>query len=271
MASVLRDAGLAEAKGTGIRAMRKAMREANLTVPVFDSDRPGDHFTVTLFVHHLLGEEDWAWLAQFRECNLDDGEARALMLLREAGRLDNATYRAANDVDTLSASQHLRRLRDLGLLQQEGSGAKTFYTAGVRLLRGKASAPEDELPRDLHESSSEVRGSPHESEESFKLSLHETATSLGIAPLPEAVVASIARLGPWAKTDDLRATVRLLCAWMPLPAGHLAALLDRQRTYLVQRILAPMLRDGEICLMYPDRPSHPRQAYRTPSNPGDSS
>ncbi|MCX8016543.1 MAG: hypothetical protein N2690_01375, partial [Rhodocyclaceae bacterium] len=48
-------------------------------------------------------------------------------MAREAGAIDNATYREINHVDTLSASQALRRLRDAGLLDQQGRGSATWY------------------------------------------------------------------------------------------------------------------------------------------------
>ena len=58
-----------------------------------------------------LGEDDIQWLARFKALHLNDEEARALVVAREAGAIDNATYRALNKVDTLAASNALRRLR----------------------------------------------------------------------------------------------------------------------------------------------------------------
>ena len=39
--------------------------------------------------------------------------------------IDNAAYRAINRTDTLGASGHLRRLRDLALLEMKGAGRCT--------------------------------------------------------------------------------------------------------------------------------------------------
>lgn len=95
-------------------------------------------------LHHFLGEEDICWLAQFKVLHLSDEEARALVVAREANAIDNATYRALNKVDTLTASSRLRRLRDAGLFGQQGRGSATWYLPTERLL-GALSSKLDEL------------------------------------------------------------------------------------------------------------------------------
>ena len=87
--------------------MLETMLEANLTLPRFDSQREKDYFCLTLWTHHLLGEEETQWFKQFREFNLSNDEARALAVLYQIGQIDNFIYRVANDVDTLTASKKL--------------------------------------------------------------------------------------------------------------------------------------------------------------------
>jgi len=128
IAAVLHELNIAETKGTGGKTMLEMMLEANLTLPRFDSQREKDHFCLTLWTHHLLGEEETQWLKQFREFNLSNDEARALAVLHQIGQIDNFTYRVANDVDTLTASKKLTRLRGLGLLESNGKGRATYYT-----------------------------------------------------------------------------------------------------------------------------------------------
>ena len=120
IAAVLHETRFAETKGSGIRVMRESMEQAGLTPPLFESDRGADQFVARYFFHHFLGEEDIAWLAQFRDLHLTDEEAKALIVVREAGAIDNAAYRELSKVDALAASQALRRLRDAGLLAQKG-------------------------------------------------------------------------------------------------------------------------------------------------------
>ena len=117
---VLHDLNIAETKGTGIRTMREGMKEANLSVPLFESDRAGNKFILTLLSHHFFNEKDLQWLKLFSEFDLSSEEARALLVVREMGAITNADYRNINCVDTLSASASLRRLRDSGLLELKG-------------------------------------------------------------------------------------------------------------------------------------------------------
>lgn len=62
VAAVFHETNLAETKGTGIRAMRRLMQQAELVPPTFESDRPRNVFTARLLLHHFLGEDDLAWL-----------------------------------------------------------------------------------------------------------------------------------------------------------------------------------------------------------------
>ncbi|UUZ66930.1 transcriptional regulator [Polaromonas sp. P2-4] len=142
IAAALYDTRLAETKGSGIRVMRESMEQAGLTPPLFESDRGNDQFVARYFFHHFLGAEDIAWLAQFKELHLSEDEAKALIVVREAGALNNGTYRELSKVDTLTASQSLRRLRDAGLLAQKGRGSATYYVPTERLLdNGLSSNP----------------------------------------------------------------------------------------------------------------------------------
>jgi ATP-dependent DNA helicase RecG len=127
LAQVFHDIHYAEAKGTGIGTMREEMRKANLSVPLIASDRSSNLFVLTLLPHHLFDSQDVQWLQSFKDHHLTNEEARTLIVIREKGSISNAEYRTINGVDTLTASAHLRRLRDFGLLEQRGRGNATFY------------------------------------------------------------------------------------------------------------------------------------------------
>ncbi|MGM0553381.1 MAG: ATP-binding protein, partial [Pseudomonadota bacterium] len=130
IASVLHEMGLAETKGSGIRVMRRLMEQAGLSPPSFESDRYNDQFSATYLFHHFLSEEDVAWLGQFSHLGLGEDEQRALIFVRETGRITNSDYRDLNRADTLTASQRLTHLRDLGLIDQVPRGAATYYVPG---------------------------------------------------------------------------------------------------------------------------------------------
>lgn len=130
IATVLHEVNVAETKGSGIRAMRELMQQHGLLPPTFESSRRPDQFVATFLFHHFLGADDLAWLRASTAEALSDEESRALVAVRELGAIDNAAYRNINRTDTLNASVHLRRLRDLGLLTMKGSGSRTYYEPG---------------------------------------------------------------------------------------------------------------------------------------------
>jgi ATP-dependent DNA helicase RecG len=247
IAAVLHDVGFAETKGTGIRAMREAMERANLTLPVFESDRDRDAFTATLLVHHFLGRVDLQWLENFRQCELTDDEARALIMVREMGLTSNAIYRGLNHMDTLTASTHLRRLRDLGLLQQMGAGASTYYIPGERLRATPAPGREPIRQRTGSQDrplSAELRALPAE-----------------FPPLPADLTEAVQSLGKRAPPEQVQQVIAQLCRWRALRAAELAIILGRDPRYLRQRYLGPMLKRGRLKRTFPDQPQHPAQAY----------
>ncbi len=130
IAAVLHEVNIAETKGSGIRVMRELRQRSNLLPPTLDSSRQPDQFVATFLFHHFLGPEDVAWLGGLTSEKLSDEESRALVFVCETGAIDNVTYREINAADTLDASTHLRRLRDLKLLEKKGSGSRTYYEPG---------------------------------------------------------------------------------------------------------------------------------------------
>ncbi len=252
IAAILHDVGFAETKGTGIRAMREAMEEANLTQPLFESDRERDEFTVRLLVIHLLSPADWEWLSQFRDCNLDNYDARALIVLRELGAIDNTAYRSVNHVDTLTASGRLRRLRDGGLLEQRGKGAATYYLPGVRLLAAPG-APTTAKPLRPDESGLRPESPPLRAEfEALR------------AELPEPLRAELATLGKRSTPQELDRMIIGLCAWRPLSLAEIGALTHKTPNHLRSRNIKRLLTEGRLAYLHPDEHNHPDQKYIAP-------
>lgn len=263
IAAVLHEVGLAETKGTGIRTMRAAMHGANLTPPLFESDRQRDEFRVMLLVHHLLSPEDVAWLGRFKSLALSDDEARALVVIREAGAITNAMYRDINNVDTLTASGTLRRLRDAGLLEQKGKGRATFYLPTQQLLgNGGAAAPALAAEAALgHAAQSD--GSPSLSDGSQPQSDGFPAQSNGLLPpIPPDLADVLDKLGKRATPDEVKNVIVKLCAWRPMRLAELASLLGRAANYIRGQYVYPLVQAGRLEHTIPDNPAHPQQAYR---------
>ncbi len=251
IATVLHEINLAETKGTGIRTMRDLMREANLTVPLIESDRGSNQFTLTFLTHHLFDKQDIEWLGHFKDFNLSNEEARTLIVIREMGAITNADYRTVNCVDTLIASGHLRRLRDLGLLEQKGRGNATYYIPTQQMLSPGRTPQTSSLSEGL---------TPHISPLSEGLTPQISSPSEELSHFNP--VKEINEIGKRLPPDIIKQMIKQLCSSRPFKPSELALLLKRNHRYVRDYYLAPMVESGELELMFPENPAHPQQAYQ---------
>lgn len=278
IAAVLHETRFAETKGSGIRVMRESMEQAGLTPPLFESDRGNDQFVARYFFHHFLGAEDIAWLARFRDLHLSDEEAKALIVVREAGAIDNATYRDLSKVDTLAASQALRRLRDAGLLAQKGRGSATYYVPTERLAveeQGASSNPPalssnpseglSSNPSALSSNLDALSSNPPVlSDESAGLStkFDESLRSALLDSLPGSLAARLGAIGLRHPPQETRELVLALCALRDWRVDDLSVVLRRNPEVVRQNYLRPLMKEGRLAMAKPDEPNDPQQAYR---------
>lgn len=234
IADVFRDIHYAETKGTGISMMREEMKKANLTVPLIESNRSANLFVLTLLPHHLVTKQDIRWLSHFKSLNLSDEEARTLIIMREMGAMTNADYRTIHSVDTLTASTHLRKLRDHGLLEQKGGGSGTYYLPSRKLLAADAN-----------------------------FLIEESLVSAEKSP--KNIEVEISTIGKRTSPDLVKQTIKKLCLTKPYKAHELAILLNRATRHIRDRYLTPMVESGDLELEFPDNPAHPFQTYKAKS------
>ncbi|WP_027369396.1 ATP-binding protein [Desulfovermiculus halophilus] len=269
IASVLHEMGLAETKGSGIRVMRRLMEEAGLSPPSFDSDRHNDQFSATYLFHHFLGEADIEWLGRFRHLGLGEDEQRALIFIRETGRITNSDYRDLNRVDTLAASQRLIHLRDLMLIDQVPRGAATYYVPGKE-LSGLSNGEEGILFSGLSQESealsqeSEALSQESEalSQESGGGASEQTYREQLLAELPDELRSELERIGQRSRDpQQIPRLIQALCALRPYGASELAVLLKRRRDYLHRQHIAPLLAENLVRYRFPGEPNRPDQAY----------
>jgi ATP-dependent DNA helicase RecG len=203
-----------------------------------------------------------------------DEESRALVFVRELGAIDNAAYRSINRTDTLNASVHLRRLRDLGLLEMKGAGNRTYYVPGVPLLVGTTvdhaagtAVNPHQPPRNTHQPTPNTH-QPTANTHQPTANTHQPPADthqLG-AMLPEGLRARIPSAGTKPRKNTLRALIRDLCTCRALSAKELAALLrGRDQKHLVREFLSPMVHEGLLAYTIPAMENHPDQRYTVPS------
>jgi ATP-dependent DNA helicase RecG len=126
---LMEDLRIAENRGTGIQAMIRAMREANLEPPHFKDRRSS--FWVTFRSHSLMSPEAIAWLNQFSRHPLTDGQRVALVYLRKNPSMTNSDYQRLNHVDSVTATRELRGLVRTSLIRQHGTRGGAYYVLGV--------------------------------------------------------------------------------------------------------------------------------------------
>ncbi len=248
IANVIHEVNFAETKGTGIRRMRERMAEANLTLPILESDRHKDSFSTSLFTVHFIEESDVKWLANFKDCSLSEAEARSLLFVRKTGIIDNALYRILNQgLNMNEASRSLIRLRELDLIDSRSKGAATFYVAGKRLLEAEGMTPHLSITN------------PADKSLAVGFSLTDNVTVPG---LPVHIAEAVESLGQRATPDEVKYVINKLCRWRALQVTELAGILKRSRRHIQEKYLRPMIRKGDLQYTYPDNPAHPHQAYR---------
>ena len=254
IAAVLHEINWAETKGSGIRTMRRLAADAGLPLPEFASDRQKNEFRVTLFLHHLLTEEDYAWLKALAGDTLSADEAKALIYARETGVVDNTACRDFSGLDTLQASNLLRRLRDRGLLEKQGAGNRTHYTL-VNPDEARDNHPEQ--GKLLFEGGKQVPEGGKQTGEGGKRHL---------PPLPPKLAERLPAAGQRMGETALRQLIRDLCGWQALRGEELATLLGKDLKYLRNKHLSAMVQSGELAFQYPESPNHALQAYVRPKN-----
>ncbi|RDE48709.1 MAG: hypothetical protein DVS81_20640 [Candidatus Accumulibacter meliphilus] len=151
----------------------------------------------------------------------------------------------------------LRRLRDRGLLEKQGSGSRTYYTlqhpeAVPDLHPEQARLPFDTNPQLLEGGKS--------NDESGKLQR---------ADLPPELATRLPKAGQRLSANAVRTLIRTLCRWRALRGEELATLLGKDLKYLRNRHLSDMLHSEQLSLLYPESPNHPHQAYVLPTNGGE--
>lgn len=170
-----------------------------------------------------------------------------------AGALHNAAMRRLVGLDTLQASQLLRRLRDQGLLELHAAGSASYYTLGESLTDEDGRPPQDRLPLEevLQRADQDTSAGQPDTSRQEKL----------FQDLPTELRQSVESLGSRAPLADVQAVIGDLCAWRAFRPGELAKLLDRSRKHVLSAYIKPLVDAGELERTHPETPHHPDQAY----------
>lgn len=114
--------------GWGINRMIEEMELADLKPPEFRETRSS--FIVTLRNVPVWGEEVQMWLEQFDEYRLNHRQRRAIVYIRNFGKITNREYRELNKMDRIDRDRALQELTEMvnkGIITLRGSGRGAEY------------------------------------------------------------------------------------------------------------------------------------------------
>ncbi|KGM42118.1 ATP-dependent DNA helicase RecG [Aquabacterium sp. NJ1] len=260
IAAVLHDLHWAETKGSGVRAMRRLSSEAGLPLPEFQSDRQRNEFKVTLFLHHLLTEDDYQWLRSLSSEPPSADEAKVLIYARETGAVDNTACRDVCGLDTLTASRVLRRLRDRRLLVKQDSGSRTYYVLATESGVPALSANPHQLHLDMS-ADALTQDAPAWGDYPNPPMLAPKSPHVE-GEIPPELLARIAEAGGKPRQAQVRELVLALCELRPFTVVELCRVLGRSDPKELRRTyLRPLREAGLLTLLYPETEKHPHQAY----------
>jgi ATP-dependent DNA helicase RecG len=119
IADVCFKGGLIDAWGRGTIKIFETCKEAELPEPKF-TERDGG-FLVTIFKDNLTEE-------QLVKLRLNARQVKAVLYVKEKGRITNKEYQSINETSERTASREIAELVKTDILEQAGSfGAGSFY------------------------------------------------------------------------------------------------------------------------------------------------
>lgn len=234
------DLDYALGQGEGIPRMFSEMEDAFLPAPEITADNRS--FTVTLRNTMTLSSSDKEFIEQLGNHDLANEEFRALLQAHRTGRVDNAYLRSRCGLDTLSSSSILRGLCDQDYLELHSHGNQSFYTLVPRLGGNKNN-------KTLNKSQTE--------------SNLKSGAELEIFDLPYMLHEKIRSLGKRPKQEKLLPVIHEVCnqgRWMTL--AELAKLFGYKNKSNLAKHTNRLVEENQIVRRFPEKPSHPRQAYK---------
>ena len=111
-------AGIVESVGSGIERIMKALKDAGHPEPKFEVN----HSEFTLWFMKDVYTEEY-----LREVGLNERQIKAVMYVKERGRITNREYQEIVNVSRQTASRDLSDLVDKEILTTKGTGKRDFY------------------------------------------------------------------------------------------------------------------------------------------------
>lgn len=272
--------GLAEEAGSGVPRIVQAWRRLGYESPLFDLGGDRNEFSAELRFTHLLSAGDRTWLEAL-VWPLSEEEKLALVFARHEGWVDNGTLRRVTGQHPVDVTRMLGSLRDSGLLQMIGGGRGARYQldpAVVLLIEEVEDASKNTRPQlDQQEAVLRSIDSPRSSAGSKTSTTDFASNSADLETSTADSPRTLIDDPIWRKLEDIALPVSSvdygsaerrneivvrLCEVTSLSLLELVWLLRRNKAY-VRSILKSLIKTGELEYIYPGKPRHPQQRYRT--------
>ena len=238
ISAIFHETNIAETKGSGISAMRKLMKKANMVPPTFESDHTRNQFTARLLLHHFLGEDDVKWFEMFKSFELSDEQKLAMVFVREVGAIDNITYRQLSGLKSSRASKDLSNMVNSNLLEAKKHSSQTYYVMGAELkVRIK----------DSENSNQPTTDSSSPTSESLSIDLKD----------------KIEKIGKRTRDKELLLEIVMdICKIKPRSISEIARITNRTDNYVKHNIVATLRKNGKLTYTIPEMINHPEQKYQ---------
>jgi hypothetical protein len=281
LAEMFGRAGLADRAGSGFMTMFREWNELGFRAPVISSAASAYEFRLELPLSSLISPTDRAWLESIGGPWTDVEELAFRFALHEEA-VTNARLRAAANKEVLETSRVLTRLRDRGYLEMHGTGKDTFYVLGPRALGNSATSEISSGANKANPGTSEVNSGTYAARPATYDPSSATYDPSSATYDPSSVTSRAATLAD--ASQNTRAAIERIaqifqpqrrmsrerrnraivsmCSIMSLSFQELERLTGRAPR-IVREALREIVATGELDYLYPDRPSHPQQRYRT--------
>ena len=80
--------------------------------------------------------------------------------------------------------------------------------------------------------------------------------------LPPVLETRLKQIGQRANPSKVQTIIVELCKWQPMRLEQIADLLQRNKNYVQEKYLKPLIDQGILEYVYPENPTHPQQTYR---------
>ena len=251
--------GYGEKAGSGIDKIRQGWAAQKWRWPLIEEQHNPDRVRLSLPMVSLLPDGSVSQLRKVLGPSFDElsgQEVQTLVTAEIEGSVTNLRLQQFSADHTTDITRMLQGLVGRGYLLKDGYGRWASYRLADDLVRSGGS--EGEGPDIAAADSGHKEAGP----DIAAADSGRTAPDIESDPALLAI-AEPARRQKRLEPEQMRSVIRLLCKDRFLTFRQLAVLLNREPNGLQRWTLRPMAQADELVMAFPDKPNHPKQAYKT--------